>query len=203
MARVTLTGFVEPWTLARMSRIPADSTTARTAPPAMTPVPWEAGLSMTRAAAYSSRTSCGIVVPTIGIRMRFFFASSTPLRIDSGTSPALPMPDADVAGAVADDDDRAEAEATPALDDLGDAVDLDDALFERQLVRIDPGHAAAPSDQKSRPASRAASASDLIRPWYRNPARSKTTRSTPADRARSATRRPTAAASSVFVAWSP
>src|SRR5450759_236723 len=33
-----------------------------------------------------------MVVPTIGIRIRFFLASSTPLRIDSGTSPALPRP---------------------------------------------------------------------------------------------------------------
>ena len=33
-----------------------------------------------------------MVVPTIGTRMRFFFASSTPFRIDSGTSPALPRP---------------------------------------------------------------------------------------------------------------
>src|SRR5690242_6557372 len=33
-----------------------------------------------------------MVVPTIGIRIRFFFASSTPLRMDSGTSPALPSP---------------------------------------------------------------------------------------------------------------
>src|SRR5438105_4183901 len=39
-----------------------------------------------------TRTSCGMVVPTIGIRMRFFFASSTPFRIASGTSPALPSP---------------------------------------------------------------------------------------------------------------
>src|SRR5262245_1841631 len=75
-----------------MSWTPAASTTARTAPPAMTPVPLEAGLSMTLAAAYSSRTSCGIVVPTIGMRTMCFFASSTPLRIDSGTSPALPRP---------------------------------------------------------------------------------------------------------------
>ena len=72
--------------------------------------------------------------------MRFFFASSTPLRIASGTSPALPRPDADVARAVTDDDDRAEAEAPAALDDLGDAVDLDDALFERQLVGVDACH---------------------------------------------------------------
>src|SRR5918993_5410328 len=33
-----------------------------------------------------------MVVPTIGILIRFFLASSTPFRIDSGTSPALPMP---------------------------------------------------------------------------------------------------------------
>ena len=75
-----------------------------------------------------------MVVPTIGTLIRFFLASSTPLRIASGTSPALPRPAADVAGAVTDDDDRAEAEAPAALDDLGHAVDLDDALFERQLA---------------------------------------------------------------------
>src|SRR5262245_19150308 len=75
-----------------MSWIPAASTTARTAPPAMTPVPWEAGFSSTRLAEYCSRTSCGIVVPTMGILMTCFFASSTPLRIASGTSPALPRP---------------------------------------------------------------------------------------------------------------
>src|SRR5829696_2039195 len=33
-----------------------------------------------------------MVVPTIGTLIRFFFASSTPLRIASGTSPALPSP---------------------------------------------------------------------------------------------------------------
>src|SRR5262245_21503270 len=92
VAWVTLTGLVEPYTLARMSRIPAASTTARTEPPAMTPVPCEAGLSMTLLALNWVRTSCGIVVPTIGIRISFFFASSTPLRIASGNSPALPRP---------------------------------------------------------------------------------------------------------------
>src|SRR6188472_638089 len=92
VAWVTFTGLVEPYTFARMSWIPADSTTARTEPPAMTPVPWEAGLSMTLLALNWTRTSCGIVVPTIGMRISFFFASSTPLRIASGTSPALPRP---------------------------------------------------------------------------------------------------------------
>src|SRR6185369_293856 len=52
----------------------------------------------------------------------------------------LAQPDADVAGAVADDDDRAEAEAAAALDDLGHPVDLDDALLERELVGIDACH---------------------------------------------------------------
>src|SRR5439155_12706470 len=46
----------------------------------------------------------------------------------------LAATDADVAAAVTDDDDRAEAEPPAALDDLGDPVDLDDALFERELV---------------------------------------------------------------------
>src|SRR3954469_9619604 len=92
VARVTFTGFVEPWILARMSRIPAASTTARTEPPAMTPVPCDAGFSSTDDAENVWRTSWGIVVPTIGMRMRFFLASSTPLRIASGTSPALPSP---------------------------------------------------------------------------------------------------------------
>ena len=94
--------------------------------------------------------------------MMFFFASSTPLRMDSGTSPALPRPTPTCPVAVSDDDDRAKAKATAALDDLRDSVDLNDALFERQLVRIDPGQVL--SSFNSRPASRAASASDLIRP---------------------------------------
>jgi hypothetical protein len=117
--------------------------------------------------------------------MRFFFGVLDALADRLGTSPALPRPTPDVALAVTDDDDRAEAEPPAALDDLGDPVDLDDALLERELVSVDRA-TVAPSDQNSRPASRAASASDLIRPWYRNPARSKTTRSTPAAFARSA-----------------
>ena len=62
--------------------------------------------------------------------MRCFFASSTPLRIASGISAALPMPAADAALVVADDDQRAEAEVAAALDDLGNAVDGDELFFE-------------------------------------------------------------------------
>src|SRR6476646_6588306 len=114
----------------------------------------------------------------------------------------LAEPGSDVARAVTDDDDRAEAEPPAALDDLGDSVDLDDALLERELGWVDACHG-APSDQNSRPASRAASASDLIRPWYRNPARSNTTRSTPAALARCAMSLPTEAASCDFVSLEP
>ena len=81
-----------------------------------------------------------MVVPTIGILIRFFLASSTPLRIDSGHLAGLAEPDADVARAVTDDDDRAEAEPPAALDDLGDSIDLDDALLERELVGVNSCH---------------------------------------------------------------
>ena len=46
----------------------------------------------------------------------------------------LAVADADGAVAVADHDERGEAEATAALDDLGDAVDRDDALDVRGLL---------------------------------------------------------------------
>ncbi len=47
VARTTLCGFALPMHLVRMSWMPALSTTARTAPPAMTPVPGDAGLRNT------------------------------------------------------------------------------------------------------------------------------------------------------------
>jgi hypothetical protein len=46
----------------------------------------------------------------------------------------LPVPDADRAVPVADDDQRGEAEPPATLDDLGDAVDRDDALEVGGLV---------------------------------------------------------------------
>ena len=36
--------------------------------------------------------ACGIVVPCIGTRMRFFFAASIPFLMADGTSFALPTP---------------------------------------------------------------------------------------------------------------
>src|SRR5687768_463520 len=52
----------------------------------------------------------------------------------------LAQPDANMALAVTDNDDRAEREAPAALDHLGNAVDLDDTLLERETGGIDPRH---------------------------------------------------------------
>ena len=81
-----LIGVLEPSDLDVISATPANSTTARTAPPAATPEPSTAGFNNTLAPPNSESTSCGIVVPTIGTSIKFFLASSTALRIASGTS---------------------------------------------------------------------------------------------------------------------
>ena len=90
VARSTFCGFAEPSDFVRMSWIPAASRTARTAPPAMTPVPGDAGLSITRPEPNRPTTGCGIVVPFKGTRTTLRLARSTPLAIAVGTSRAFP-----------------------------------------------------------------------------------------------------------------
>src|SRR5690348_9035468 len=80
----------EPSDLLRTSWMPAHSSTARTGPPAITPVPGAAGRRSTTPAAFSPWTGCGIVPWMRGTRKKCFFASSTPLAIAAGTSRALP-----------------------------------------------------------------------------------------------------------------
>src|SRR3990170_2475311 len=92
VALTTLTGFVDPSDFVRMSRMPADSATARTEPPAMTPVPLDAGRSSTLAEPKRPVTACGSVWPASGTSITCFLASSTPLRMASGTSSAFPSP---------------------------------------------------------------------------------------------------------------
>src|SRR5213593_2264953 len=75
-----------------MSWTPTASSTGRTAPPAMTPVPGTAGLRNTRPAPKWPVISMGIVVTFSGTKIRSFLACSTALRIASGTSWALPRP---------------------------------------------------------------------------------------------------------------
>src|SRR2546423_2066229 len=87
-----LAGLVLPSDLVKISRIPADSTMARTAPPAMTPVPGAAGLSITSEAAKRYLTMKGMVVPASGTSISRFLASSAPFRMASVYSAALPRP---------------------------------------------------------------------------------------------------------------
>src|SRR5262245_11404272 len=72
--------------------MPALSTTARTAPPAMRPVPSGAGFSSTLPEPNRPTTWWGIVTPDSGTRIRFFFAASMPFLMADGTSLALPTP---------------------------------------------------------------------------------------------------------------
>src|SRR5262249_10340341 len=91
-ARTTLCGLVDPRTFVRTSRTPAACIPARTAPPAITPVPCEAGFISTRPDPKRPINSCGNVFSISGTRIRFFFAASTPFLIAKGTSRALPVP---------------------------------------------------------------------------------------------------------------
>src|SRR6266852_4521350 len=92
VARTTLCGLVDPNTFVRTSRTPTACITARTAPPAITPVPSEAGLTITRPAPYSPINWCGTVFLIKGTRIRLFFAASIAFLIARGTSRALPVP---------------------------------------------------------------------------------------------------------------
>jgi len=87
-----LFGLFEPMHFVSTLASPASSTTARTPPPAMTPVPSDAGLSRTSPAPKRPMTSNGIVPSISGTSSMPFFAFSMPLRIASGTSFALPRP---------------------------------------------------------------------------------------------------------------
>src|SRR5699024_10499453 len=90
VACTTLIALSLPSDLDRTSWMPAHSRTARTAPPAITPVPGLAGRSMTTPAASSPCTGWVMVLLIIGTRKKFFRASSTPFWIAEGTSLALP-----------------------------------------------------------------------------------------------------------------
>src|SRR3954453_21263064 len=90
VALTRLIGFWDPSDFERMSWIPASSSTARTPPPAITPVPGEAGLRNPRPDPKMPVVWWVIVEPWRGTRKRFFFARSTPFWIASGTSLALP-----------------------------------------------------------------------------------------------------------------
>jgi len=80
--------------------------------------------------------------------------------------PRLSVADADAVNLVADDDERREREAPPALDDLRDPVDLDDALLELARLQLDvPLDLTLDRAQNLSPPSRAPSARAFTRPW--------------------------------------
>ena len=131
--------------------MPAASTTARTAPPAITPVPGAAGLSRTRPAPNSPITSCGMVVPFREILTRFFLASSMPLRIASGTSEALPRPKPTVPLPSPTTTRAANLKIRPPLTVLAYAVERYNVLGELVLtliVSVKLSHVLPPPDLK-------------------------------------------------------
>ena len=88
----------------------------------------------------------------------------------------LAVADADHGVLVANGDERGEREPPAALDDLGDAVDLDHALLQVEALRAHGLVFAVSAHQKSNegserqnssPPSRAPSASAATRPWKR------------------------------------
>src|SRR5207245_2388795 len=91
VARTMLWGLVEPRLFVRMSVMPAHSSTARTGPPAITPVPVAAGFNNTRPAPCSPITSWGMVEPVRGSSIIDRLAASTALRTASETSLAFPV----------------------------------------------------------------------------------------------------------------
>src|ERR671916_247796 len=92
VACTRLTDVVEPSALVSTSLTPASSRTARTPPPAITPVPSEAGLRRTSELSNLPITSCGMVVLRIGTWNMFRLARSWPFWMAAGTVFALPRP---------------------------------------------------------------------------------------------------------------
>ena len=110
--------------------MPASSSTARTPPPAITPVPGEAGLSSTRDAECTP-------IDLVGDRgavhrhLEEVLAGALDALLDRDRDLVrLAVADADLRLLVAHHHERGEREAAAALDDLGDAVDLDDPLLQ-------------------------------------------------------------------------
>src|SRR5205823_5540682 len=92
VALITLCGFAVPSDLVSTFCTPAEVITARTAPPAITPVPSGAGFRRTCPEPKRPRTAWGTVVCVRFTLIRFFLADSIPLRMACGTSLALPEP---------------------------------------------------------------------------------------------------------------
>ena len=78
-----------------------------------------------------------IVLPCLGTLNRILLGALDALLDRQRNLVGLSVADADDVAFVADDHQRGEREAPTALDDLGDAVDLDHALLEIQAGGVD------------------------------------------------------------------
>ena len=117
--------------------MPASSSTARTPPPAITPVPGEAGFEQHASGAEDAGRLVGDRAAVLGHAEEVLLRALDALLDRERDLVGLAVADADDFAFVADDDERREREAPAALDDLGDAVDLDDALLEVQAGGVD------------------------------------------------------------------
>ena len=112
--------------------MPATSITARTGPPAITPVPRGAGFISTRPAPNAPMTSWGMVVPFRETWIKIFLGVLNPLADRVRNLGGLANAEADGAVAVADDDQRGKFEDTAALNRFGYAVNGNDLLLQVQ-----------------------------------------------------------------------
>ena len=137
VALTRLIGFCVPRLLERMSWMPASSSTARTPPPAITPVPGDGRLQQHAPGAEDAGRLVGDRAAVLGHAEEVLLGPLDALLDRQRNLVGLAVADADDFAFVADHDQRGEGEAPAALDDLGDAVDLDDALLEVQAGRVD------------------------------------------------------------------
>ena len=117
-------------TFVRTSRTPTACITARTAPPAITPVPSEAGFTMTRPAPYSPISWCGRVLLISGTRISSS-CGSTPFLIASGTHALCQYQNRRVHLHHQPQPARQKTSSS-ALNHLGDAIDRNDLILQIQ-----------------------------------------------------------------------
>ena len=109
----------------------ASRRSARIGPPAMMPVPAGAARRMTRPAPWRPWTSwCSVRPSRNGTRMSAALGGFRRLADGFRHLARLAVAEADATLLIADDDERGEAEAPPALHDLRDAIDVDQPVHE-------------------------------------------------------------------------
>jgi hypothetical protein len=128
VALTTLQGLLDLRALVRISLMPAASTTARTGPPAITPVPGAAGLSSTLPAPYSADDLVRDRRAPERDLDKVFLGVLDPFADSVGHLAGFAYAEANLAFAVAHDHERRELEYAPAFYGLGYTVDGHDFL---------------------------------------------------------------------------